>query len=545
MTEEEIESLVNELLDNEILTSISYDRENRYSRHHLYFDMIGLDPQRAQEVLSKKKVGLIGMGGIGSNVAMNLAGAGIGTLVFSDGDTIETSNLTRQFLYNESHVGKLKVETAVNQLSRLNSTIKLIPVVESIAGEDLFERHFYDCDFIVLSADSPMFIHEWINNAALRYGFAYSNAGYIESFGVVGPLVIPGVTSCYECYKKDGDLYRFSDDHDELNTNLNTSYQAPSYGPLNALVASIQANEVIRYLLGEKTKSAGNRLLINSENYRIYEEKFERNMNCPKCSHVLASADTPSLLKRNKTLSEIYTEERENNSFNFILLDNLMDKLVKIRPNTRILDVGCATGEQTLRFAAKGAHVVANDISREMLDLLEAKISPHVKGLIQTLHGDIEYLNVDGQFDYIVCNNILDYLADIKSTIHKFYKLLNSKGTLIVSLPHPIKNVGFWKKEFYNGKWNYEEFNIMGYFEEGKITKSRENKDGEVVVDAIETYHRTTESYFQAFVQAGFQVVSLLEPKPTDSYHVSHPILFEKCSKIPYFQVFVLKRGNV
>lgn len=412
LSEIEARNLVNELIESEIITSKQFDSDDRYSRHSLYYDLIDA-PKNSQEILKSKTVGLVGMGGIGSNVAMVLAGAGVGKLIFSDGDTIELSNLTRQFLYQEEHVNNYKVEQAAKQLSLINSEIELVPVVESISDVTIFDKHFSECDIIILSADSPTEIHEWINLAAIKYGFAYSNAGYIESFGVVGPMVIPGKTACYECYKNEGDLYKFLDGNQELPNNLNERFQAPSYGPLNSMVAAIQANEVIRYLLGVERKSEGTRLLINSQNYKIYEEVFIKNENCKVCGHYPTYTENLyHLSSPEKTLADIYINERENDSFNHILLDTLMDRLIKVLPNTKILDIGCATGEQAIHFAQKGAAVVANDISEEMLEVLNSKVNDLKLQGIETLLGNIANLNINDEFNYVICNNVLDYIED-------------------------------------------------------------------------------------------------------------------------------------
>ncbi|MGE7113740.1 ThiF family adenylyltransferase [Lysinibacillus sp. NPDC047702] len=541
LSEIEARNLVEELIENKIISNKKFDSDNRYSRHSLYFDLIDA-PINAQEILANKTVGLVGMGGIGTNIAMNLAGAGIGKLIFSDGDTIELSNLTRQFLYHEEHVNNFKVEQAAKQLALINSEIELVPILESISDVEIFDKYFNECDIIILSADSPAEIHEWINSAAMKHGFAYSNAGYIDSFGAIGPMVIPGKTACYECYKNDGDLYKFLDNGQELPSNLNESFQAPSYGPLNSMVAAIQANEVIRYLIGVERKTEGTRLLINSQNYKIYEEVFTKNENCKKCGHFTHHTENLHASFQESSLTDVYVNERENDSFNSILLDSMMDRLIKVLPNTKILDIGCATGEQAIHFAQKGATIVANDISEEMLEVVNNKVNIlELKG-IETLHGDIVNLNIEDKFNYVICNNVLDYIEDIGTRLSKFAGLLTENGTLIVTIPHPIKDGGVWKKEYYNGRWNYEDFSLQNYFAEGKITKSRENKDGETVISSIESYHRTTETYFQTFVQAGFKVVGLFEPQPPNIVAETHPILFEKCSHIPYFQTFVLKK---
>ncbi|MGH3798824.1 MAG: HesA/MoeB/ThiF family protein [Pseudonocardiaceae bacterium] len=60
-----------------------------------------------QDQLAGVTVGLIGMGGIGTHLAVHLAAAGVGGLVITDGDHIELSNLTRQTLFREADVGRL------------------------------------------------------------------------------------------------------------------------------------------------------------------------------------------------------------------------------------------------------------------------------------------------------------------------------------------------------------------------------------------------------------------------------------------------------
>lgn len=106
LTLSESELVFYDLKESGIISEFDYKKNERYSRHRLYYDLISETSKNYQEELAKKTVGLIGMGGIGSNIAMNLVAAGIGRFVISDGDIIEESNLTRQYLYRESDIGK-------------------------------------------------------------------------------------------------------------------------------------------------------------------------------------------------------------------------------------------------------------------------------------------------------------------------------------------------------------------------------------------------------------------------------------------------------
>lgn len=80
----------------------------------------GNDPQGR---LARARVLVVGLGGLGSAAAAYLAGAGVGALGLSDGDTVERSNLHRQPLYREADLGQPKAAVAARELARLNPDI--------------------------------------------------------------------------------------------------------------------------------------------------------------------------------------------------------------------------------------------------------------------------------------------------------------------------------------------------------------------------------------------------------------------------------------
>jgi bacteriocin biosynthesis cyclodehydratase domain-containing protein len=531
LSAEEVETLLEELLSAEVISTAELDTQSRYARHLLYFDMVGVDAAWAQRRLGEAVVGLVGMGGIGTGVATLLAAAGVGTLVFSDGDVVELSNLTRQTLFGEAGVGQAKVAVAAARLGELNPDVTLRPVQESIAGADLFDRHFPDCDFVVLSADSPPDVHAWTSNAAVKHGFATSNAGYIEAFGVVGPLIVPGGTACYECLRSSGDLQTIGG---VSPRNLNAEHQAPSFGPLNALVSAMQANEVIRHLLGLQTETASCRILVDSATYELHRERFERNPVCPTCG---PPADVSEI--REPSLTDVYAQQRERASQNAIVLDELVERLVPGSADRRVLDLGCGTGEQALRLAAAGCYVVGTDVMEDMLSQVSARAKRReLSGRMTLEHGSLPLSG--GPFDDILCLNVLDHVEEPLPLLRGMTRLLADGGQVVISLPHPMKDQGAWHKERVGGRWRYREFVVYDYFEEGAVTKSREDPDGEVVIAAIRTFHRTTATWAQLFIDSGLRVAGLWEPAPDPRYEQSLPILYEKSSRIPYFLVFRL-----
>ena len=76
-----------------------------------------------QAKLARARVLVVGVGGLGSPIALYLAGAGVGTLGLVDNDTVSRSNLQRQVLYGEEEVGRAKALCARQRLEALNHDI--------------------------------------------------------------------------------------------------------------------------------------------------------------------------------------------------------------------------------------------------------------------------------------------------------------------------------------------------------------------------------------------------------------------------------------
>ena len=76
-----------------------------------------------QEKIKKAKIIVIGAGGLGCPILQYLAASGVGTIGIVDFDVIELSNLHRQILYHENHIGSPKATTALELLKELNPNI--------------------------------------------------------------------------------------------------------------------------------------------------------------------------------------------------------------------------------------------------------------------------------------------------------------------------------------------------------------------------------------------------------------------------------------
>jgi adenylyltransferase/sulfurtransferase len=108
----------------------------RYSRQIMLpeFDYEG------QQALLGARVLVVGVGGLGSPVALYLAAAGVGHLVLADDDVVDFSNLQRQVAHNESTIDMPKVESAAQHIAQLNSDIKVTCIAERLQGEAMLEQ---------------------------------------------------------------------------------------------------------------------------------------------------------------------------------------------------------------------------------------------------------------------------------------------------------------------------------------------------------------------------------------------------------------------
>ena len=109
----------------------------------------------------------IGAGGLGSPCSLYLTAAGIKQLTIIDSDILDISNLQRQILYNETQIGKNKVDSAKEVLNELNSEVE-IEVFKEYVDEDSIKKHIKDHDYIIDCSDNfqTKFL---VNRIALKY----------------------------------------------------------------------------------------------------------------------------------------------------------------------------------------------------------------------------------------------------------------------------------------------------------------------------------------------------------------------------------------
>jgi molybdopterin/thiamine biosynthesis adenylyltransferase/rhodanese-related sulfurtransferase len=246
-------------------------QQRRYSRHVLIPEV----GQEGQRRLLDAKVLLIGAGGLGSPIALYLGASGVGTIGFVDDDVVDESNLQRQVLHGVDRLGMLKVDSAELTLRGLNPETTVVKHIERLDAGNV-ERLIGDYDVIVDGTDN--FDTRYVlNDAAVKlnkpvvHGSIYRWDGQVTTF-------VPFEGPCYRC------MYP-TQPPDELAPACNV---AGVLGVLPGMVGMLQANEVMKLLLGVGDTLAGRLLMLDALGTTFDEVRIWRDPACPTCGEGVA-----------------------------------------------------------------------------------------------------------------------------------------------------------------------------------------------------------------------------------------------------------------
>jgi molybdopterin-synthase adenylyltransferase len=238
----------------------------RYSRQILLSDF-GIE---GQERLRASSVLVVGLGGLGSPVAMYLAAAGVGRLVLADFDAVDLSNLQRQIIHTTAQIGRPKAESARVALAALNPDVELVTVKRSLVEETL-PGIVADVDLVLDCCDN--FATRFaVNAACVAAGVPLVSGAAIRLEGQVTAFSGQPGGPCYEClYPRDGGI------DETCSTN---GVLAPVVG----IIGSIQATEAIKILTGLGEPLFGRLLLLDAALMQWRSLRLTADPQCPICS---------------------------------------------------------------------------------------------------------------------------------------------------------------------------------------------------------------------------------------------------------------------
>lgn len=238
----------------------------RYSRQIL-LQQVDIDGQLK---LKHSRVLIVGLGGLGSPVALYLAAAGVGELHVADFDHVDVTNLQRQIIHDTASVGQSKVDSALARLAAINPEITLLAHRRALDADSLAKA--VEAVDLVLDCCDNFGTREAVNAACIAArkplvsGAAIRLEGQLSVFDVRQPA-----SPCYHC------LYGHGSD-DDL-----TCSEAGVIGPLVGLVGSLQALEALKLLAGFGEPLVGRLLLIDALGARFRELRVKRDPACSVC----------------------------------------------------------------------------------------------------------------------------------------------------------------------------------------------------------------------------------------------------------------------
>jgi molybdopterin-synthase adenylyltransferase len=242
--------------------SLSPAERERY-RRQIIVPEIG---ECGQGRLKAARVCVVGLGGLGSVSATYLAAAGIGYLRAVDCDCVEPGNLNRQLLHWTADLGRSKADSAREKLSALNPEVEIETVQMEVTPETVGEA-VADCRLIVDATDN-LATRRVLNRFAVRGRIPFVFGG-VEGFGGMVLTVAPGDSPCLEC------LFPGPDREEPREIGVP--------GPLPGVVASLQALEAIKLILGAGSPLLGRLLLFRGLDMTFREVGVDRDLDCPVC----------------------------------------------------------------------------------------------------------------------------------------------------------------------------------------------------------------------------------------------------------------------
>ena len=238
----------------------------RYSRH-LLLPEIGIEGQKK---LKAAKVLIVGTGGLGAPLALYLSAAGVGTIGIVDFDFVDESNLQRQIIHGTKDIGRPKVASAKDRMKSINPHINVITHNEALTSKNAME--------IIAAYDM---VADGTDNYQTRY-LVNDACVFLGKPNVYGSIFqFEGQASIFHAEK--GPCYRCLYPSPPPPGLVPSCAEGGVMGVLPGIVGTIQANEVIKLIVGGGSPLIGRLLIFDAWRMKFRELKLAKEPNCPVC----------------------------------------------------------------------------------------------------------------------------------------------------------------------------------------------------------------------------------------------------------------------
>lgn len=236
----------------------------RYARH---LQLPGAGSSGQLRLKSSHAV-VVGCGGLGAPLSQYLTAAGVGRLTLIDNDTVELSNLQRQINFSESDVGLNKARQTKVRLGALNSNIRIDAVEQAFSAANAMQLAA-SADIIVDCTDN--FSARYLINDACKLNNTPWLYASIHQFSGQLAFFQPN-ESCFRCL------------FPSKPTNVADCNTAGVLGVLPGILGTLQANEVLRYLLGLPVATSNKLMMVETSDMQFQNLELRQKQDCPACN---------------------------------------------------------------------------------------------------------------------------------------------------------------------------------------------------------------------------------------------------------------------
>ncbi|MBT3691315.1 class I SAM-dependent methyltransferase [Candidatus Woesearchaeota archaeon] len=234
-------------------------------------------------------------------------------------------------------------------------------------------------------------------------------------------------------------------------------------------------------------------------------------------------------------------EKHKSRLYNEFLEVPCMIKAVGNIKGKKLLDIGCGAGVHIKKYLSKGAKCRGMDISKSMIDMakqncpnVDFKIGPMTK---------LPYKN--SSFDIVTASLSVDYIKNLIPVFKEISRVLKKGGVFYYSNESPIASA----RERYEDK-NFKIFGIGKFIDKktgkqialGRGWNERLAKWEMVPGMLMKTYNKTFRTQLKSLREAGFELIDLIDCKPTTTFRKYEPAAFKIFSKFPLFSIYVSQK---
>jgi molybdopterin/thiamine biosynthesis adenylyltransferase len=269
---------------------------------HPYFDRQMRIPDWNQDLLSQQVALVLGIGGLGSTVSIDLLRLGVKKIICVDYDTVDSHNLNRQLLYNKEHVDKKKAEIAKEELEKQNLTTEIECYdLDACKNWNKIVEFAKQSTVVFNMIDVGDYWDYAVQSLCLALNLTFVSGGTFQTTVTVDYVHKKNIGACWSCLsdvKKEYLEHMTIDNILKLNDLNFIPREEHPIGASACYVAAICAHLMVNrwvtalFLSDEEIVKLPNRIMFYLNTLEIDKWTVERSADCPLCTQLTTTTTT-------------------------------------------------------------------------------------------------------------------------------------------------------------------------------------------------------------------------------------------------------------